>query len=233
MIEDYSPRSGRVVKENSEHVNEADMMERGLRVGGAEVSAENPVPVSMSGGITLGDVTIGSVGLKVGTTDVDAAHPLPVQLENTTITTSGTVTIGAGSAAIGTVGVTALPALPSGANNIGFTDKTPAWLVTADSAAAGAGTVTKAAVAGQTHYIDGFSVAIRGGAAANDIVITIKDGTTIIYTDCIGSTAASGTVTGICFPSPIACTLGNACTLNITAGGTGVISSGNLFGKTR
>jgi len=66
------------------------------------------------------------------------------------------------------------------------------WSITGDSAANTAQTLTKAAVAGKTHYIFGLEVVIKGAAAGADIDIELKDDTTAIYKTCIGMPLLSG-----------------------------------------
>lgn len=105
---------------------------------------------------------------------------------------------------------------------------------TGTSAANTAQTLTKAAEANKTHYVTGFEVVIRGAAAANDIAVTLRNGTTIIYRTYIGNTKASGERVGVMLPlGGLQATPNTAVTLEVTAGGAGVITEANLITYTQ
>lgn len=109
---------------------------------------------------------------------------------------------------------------------------TPQWAATLDSGNNAAATVTKAAVSGKTHYITAIEVCISGAAAANDITVELKDGSTTVWKEIIGSGAPRGDRAGIVLNHPIALTTGNAANLAVSAGGVGVITSANMAGYT-
>jgi hypothetical protein len=102
----------------------------------------------------------------------------------------------------------------------------------ADSGINSPQTLTKAAVTGKSHYITSLEVSISGAAAANDITISLKDGSTVVWKEIIGSGAPRGERAGIVFTSPIKMTAATATTLVVDAGGAGVLTSANLAGYT-
>lgn len=106
------------------------------------------------------------------------------------------------------------------------------WAVTLDSTSNNPLALSKPLVAGKAHYITAIEVSISGAAAANDITIQLKDGTTTIWKEIIGSGAARGERAGLVFAFPIGLTIGNAANLAVDAGGAGVITTANMAGYT-
>lgn len=106
------------------------------------------------------------------------------------------------------------------------------WTVTADSVANTLQTLTRALVAGKSHYVTMIEVSISGGAAANPIFVTLMDGATIKWKESIGSGAPRGTTVGFTTPFPILITAGVAVGLVVDAGGVGVVTTANLGGYT-
>ena len=110
----------------------------------------------------------------------------------------------------------------------------PGWSVTGDSSANVAKTITKAAVAGERHYITGFDVSISGADAGADITISLKDGSTDKWKVVIGSGSARGATRSCRFDgAPIMMTVNTAANLVVTAGGALVITHLNLNGYTQ
>ena len=106
----------------------------------------------------------------------------------------------------------------------------PGWTVSADSAANSSQTLTKSAGSNQHHYVNAFEVVISGAAAGGDITVVLKAGGTQKWKTVIGSGAARGERTGICFTNPIDMGLAADVTLEVSAGGAGVVTSANLEG---
>ncbi|MEC0265137.1 hypothetical protein [Paenibacillus anseongense] len=111
-------------------------------------------------------------------------------------------------------------------------EATPSNAQTQDSGNNAVQTLTRVLVAGKSHYITSIEVSISGAAAANDITVELKDGSTTVWKEIIGSGAPRGERAGIVFNSPIKLTAGNAANLVVSAGGTGVITSANMAGYT-
>lgn len=101
-IDNMSPKSGRIVKENSDTVNLADIL--------ADVYDENNNALKTTA--QLGDIAIDNVSIK----DKDNAYYIKV---NSNGSIDANVTLPAGDNNIGNVDVVTLPALPSGTNKIG------------------------------------------------------------------------------------------------------------------
>lgn len=110
------------------------------------------------------------------------------------------------------------------------------WAVTADSVANTAKTLTKAAVAGKSHYITAIEVVISAAAAGADINCVLKEdaaGTPASYwKEIIGNASPRGTRVGITFPLPIKLTAGKTADLVVDAGGASVITTLNMSGYT-
>lgn len=107
----------------------------------------------------------------------------------------------------------------------------PGWTVSQDSSANTAQTLTKAADASR-HFVSGFEVATQGASIAADIVCTLKEGSTVRWRSVIGAGAARGERTGLSFTNPFVFAANTAVTLEITAGGAGVVTTGNIEGFT-
>lgn len=88
-------------------------------------------------------------------------------------------------------------------------------------------------VANRAHIITGFEVVIRGGEAGADMVIEVKDDTAAVYKTVIGEGAPSGERVGIVFNKGIIIESGNDVSLEVPAGGVGVITELNLVGFTK
>lgn len=99
---------------------------------------------------------------------------------------------------------------------------------TATSGANAAGKAEVAAVANGSHLIYGFSVIVSDAAGTTAGAVTLKDGATVIYSDIIPASAAVGSRIQRDFTCPIACTPGNAVSLNSAALGTGCKTICNL-----
>jgi hypothetical protein len=96
-------------------------------------------------------------------------------------------------------------------------------------ATAAINTITVTGTADLTYYVTGFHVATSGAAAgANDITVSVKNGSTTIWKDLIGAAAAQGTRVGINFDVPLKITKGANLVLDASAGGAGCITSANL-----
>lgn len=109
------------------------------------------------------------------------------------------------------------------------------WSVTAASAANTAGKAEKAATAGKTHYITGFSVnvsAAAAGATAAGFAVQLKNGTTVIWTETLAASAAVGSGVAITFPAPIPCASGAAASIHCAALGASSVANMNLNGFT-
>lgn len=100
--------------------------------------------------------------------------------------------------------------------------------VTQDSTANTANTITVAAVAGKKHYVAAIEVSIKGAAAGADINVVLRDGAAARWSEVIGSSAVRGTAVGFVLPHPIEMTTNTAMTLEVDAGGAGVITRANL-----
>jgi hypothetical protein len=86
-------------------------------------------------------------------------------------------------------------------------------------------TATKAAVSGRQHVVRGVDAAFTNAAVGK--LLTIKDGTTVIWRGYVHSQRE------VTFPSGIAITIGNACSAELSASGTGGQNgSVNLHGTT-
>lgn len=106
------------------------------------------------------------------------------------------------------------------------------FVSTDTSSANTAKTVTISAVASKKHYCLGYLVVIRGAASSLDIIVTLKDDTTVKLTDVIGNGSPSGT--GITNPYGylLECTTNKNLTLNVGAGGAGVYTELTVWGYT-
>lgn len=105
--------------------------------------------------------------------------------------------------------------------------------VTADSAANTALTQTVAAVAGKSHYLYAFGASVGAAALASTVTVTIKDGATAIYKVTLGVGSPIGEARYREFAKPIKITTAAALTLEATAGGAGVVMTGNLVYETK
>jgi len=105
--------------------------------------------------------------------------------------------------------------------------------VTATSSANVAGVATVAAVDGKQHYILGYLVALRSASASADILVTLKDNTTVKLTDVIGNASPTGTSAEKVSSMPIVIgTVNTAMNLGASAGGTGAITELTVWGYT-
>ena len=115
------------------------------------------------------------------------------------------------------------------------TGATP-WTSTDVSAANTAKTITKAAVAGKSHYITAIEVSTKGADAASDIDVVLNEdnaGTPVAkWQEVIGTYAVSGSRCGIVFAKPIKLTAGKTADLVVDAGGASVVTVLNLQGFT-
>lgn len=107
------------------------------------------------------------------------------------------------------------------------------WSETLTSSIDSAADLIVTGISGMSHIITGFEVAIRGGEAASDMVISIEDDTDKIYTTVIGQGAPTGERVGMVFNKGISISPGNNVTLSVPAGGAGVIAELNLVGITK
>lgn len=105
--------------------------------------------------------------------------------------------------------------------------------VTADSSANATLTMTVAAVNAKSHYLYSFGVSISGAALSSSITATIKDGSTSIYKVNLGVGSPVGEARYRVFSVPIKITANTNLVLEVTAGGAGVITTGNLVYITR
>jgi hypothetical protein len=128
--------------------------------------------------------------------------------------------------------------LPVGSNLIGNAGQvlpagaTP-FNVRATSAADTAVTATKAAAVGKQNYLLGYLVCLRGGAAANDAGISVKDGLTEKLYDVIGTAAPAGTRCKLDSQlPPVTGTANTAMTLTVAAAGAGTIVEVSMWGYT-
>ncbi len=114
-------------------------------------------------------------------------------------------------------------------------DATP-WTLTDVSSANTAKTITKAAVAGKSHYITAIEVSIKGADAASDIDAVLTEdaaGTPIaLWQEVIGTYAVAGSRCGIVFNKPIKLTANKSADLVVDAGGASVVTVLNMQGFT-
>jgi len=124
----------------------------------------------------------------------------------------------------GAIHVKLISQLPAGATH---------FIVPATSLANAAGVATVAAVTGKQHHVMGYLVCIRGASAGNDILVTLKDDTTVKLTDVIGNASPSGSAAEKVSSMPILIgTASKDLSLNVGAGGSGVISELTVWGYT-
>lgn len=90
-------------------------------------------------------------------------------------------------------------------------------------------TLTVAAKTGQRNVARKCSVAIRAAAAGADILVLLKDGSTVLWRDVIGNAAARGTRITAEFPGGLRGSQGTAMTLEIDAGGAACITEASLL----
>lgn len=102
------------------------------------------------------------------------------------------------------------------------------WSLVGTSLANTAQTVTKAAVAGKRHFLRSYVVAARGGTPG-EITVTIKSGTTAIWTDAIRTANHRAQHQ---FASALFAIIGDAVSIEVAAGGSGVITEACLEGAT-
>ena len=118
----------------------------------------------------------------------------------------------------------------------GYATGVTPWISTDVSAANTAKTITKAAVAGKSHYITAIEVSTKGADAASDIDVVLNEdnaGTPVAkWQEVIGTYAVSGSRCGIVFAKPIKLTAGKTADLVVDAGGAGVVTVANLQGFT-
>ena len=84
----------------------------------------------------------------------------------------------------------------------------------------------------KTHYLTYIHIILSGAVAANNCVITVKDGDSIRYKTLIPSTAPIGSDKTVSFVYPIAITTGSALEVKATAAGAGAILTVNVGGYT-
>lgn len=108
----------------------------------------------------------------------------------------------------------------------------PLWATSQDSVANTALTVTRAAEASRAHYVTMLEVVVSGAAAANDITVLLKQGATVKWKEVIGSGAARGTAVGFTTSQGIEFAENTAVTVEVLAGGAGVVTTTNLAGYT-
>jgi hypothetical protein len=101
------------------------------------------------------------------------------------------------------------------------------------SAANTAQTITVAAGgAGTRHVVTSFMVVVTAAAVgASDVPVEVKSGSTVLWKDFLGATAARGEKVGATGLS-LACGDNEALTLVVGAGGAGVVTQANLAGYT-
>lgn len=97
------------------------------------------------------------------------------------------------------------------------------------------GTLTQAGIANKSWYVTYLTWRISGGnVGTNDVIVSVLDGATIIYSSVISKQQSAGTFSSIEFTKPIKITAGNAITYTASASGTaGTIITLNmgLFNK--
>jgi hypothetical protein len=106
------------------------------------------------------------------------------------------------------------------------------WTVTGDSPTNDVKVITKAAEVGKRHVVTAFEAVISGAAAGSDIVIVLKDDSTVIWKTISGNAAARGARVGFTGVN-IEITENKAVTLNSTAGGAACVVSLNMAGHTK
>jgi hypothetical protein len=110
---------------------------------------------------------------------------------------------------------------------------TAPWAVSQASVAATAQTVTRAAEAGKTHYVQGFEAVIGGADTTVAIPVTLRLGATIVWRTRFGPVAKQGDRVGVMFPQALAAAAGEAVSLEVGGGSAGVVTDANLSGYTR
>lgn len=101
----------------------------------------------------------------------------------------------------------------------------PAGWIARASADNALATATKAAVSGRQHIVYGVTASFSG--AASNKLLTIKDGTTVVFQAYVTSLAS------VQFPRGIAITPGAACSAELAASGAGAtLGDVNLHGAT-
>ena len=124
----------------------------------------------------------------------------------------------------------------SGSSPATYPPNATPWTVTGVSGANAAQTITRAAVAGASHYITAFEVSTRGGDVAADINILLQEdaaGAPVTHwQEVIGTFAVSGSRVGLVLSRPIRLTAGMTADLVVGAGGAGVVTVANLQGFT-
>jgi hypothetical protein len=91
--------------------------------------------------------------------------------------------------------------------------------------------LTQAGVPGQSLYISYFNWRVSGSApvGASNCALTVKDGTTTIYSSAIPAAAPNGTNLSLMLPHPIKITAGNSVTYSIgSPGNAGCIIYANM-----
>jgi hypothetical protein len=104
------------------------------------------------------------------------------------------------------------------------------WSVTGTSTANAAVNVTKAAVTGKRHVLRSLSVCGRAAAVAvAGALITVKSGTTLIWTAAISAAAPNYT---FLFPDGLLCVVGEALNIDVAAAGASVLTEVSASGLT-
>jgi len=107
------------------------------------------------------------------------------------------------------------------------------WTTIATSGANAIATATQVAVAGKKHYCMGYLVCLRAASAGNDFLSTIKDGTTVKFTDVVGNASPTGTRIGVSSSAPIVEGTANTdMVLSVGAAGANAITELTMWGYT-
>jgi len=106
------------------------------------------------------------------------------------------------------------------------------WAIVSTSSANTAAEAKVTAEADKKHYISGFTVALRGADASNDVIIEVKDGSTVIMRDVIGDQAEKGARVHCSLPIPLSCGTSADATLSVGAAGADAITELSMFGFT-
>lgn len=120
-----------------------------------------------------------------------------------------------------------------------FTDGSPGtttrpkatWNLTQDSGANSLQTLTKAGVAGVSHYLSAYSVTVSAAAVgASDASILIQDNGATIWKDFLGAAAVRGTRVGNNWVDPLQISLGNSVQVVVAAAGAAAVTTANMSG---
>lgn len=107
---------------------------------------------------------------------------------------------------------------------------------TQDSSANAAQALSITAVKDRRHYCTEVTVFSSAAAPGADVTVVLRDGPTTtgtaLWKGIIGSGATRGASVGIVFATPRVSSPGKALTLDVSAGGTSVVTSANIAGWT-